>query len=245
VAGESRGLRLSTSTTTRFSVATEALRHALRSMRRLGGRIPGAAVWRLTEDGLEVEWKGGAHGLAIERLHGPAAAIRVASGVMISLAKNLPADGVVEVVIGPDEVRLRVATVREGGVTRGSTMVIPREDVGEGPTALLPVGAGDLQILMLGYQHDAEVIANAGLTDAVAERREKARGEHSTRRHHPGVAGHRREAPDPLGPRAPSGHHRRTRELPNRSRACGRRAARVVRVAASRALPALRNVRTG
>jgi hypothetical protein len=175
VAGESRGLRLSTSTTTRFSVATEALRHALRSMRRLGGRIPGAAVWRLTEDGLEVEWKGGAHGLAIERLHGPAAAIRVASGVMISLAKNLPADGVVEVVIGPDEVRLRVATVREGGVTRGSTMVIPREDVGEGPTALLPVGAGDLQILMLGYQHDAEVIANAGLTDAVAERREKAR----------------------------------------------------------------------
>lgn len=139
-----------------FTADAATLGAALRQLHRHGARTPGPAIWRLSGSELRVQWKGGAHAMDVEG--DGTAAFRVDARYVAALAKTLAKSGVLEIRVSADAVRF-------------GTFAVPKADVDDGATDLLPVDADDREVLMLAYRHGAQTIANAGLTAAVAEAR--------------------------------------------------------------------------
>lgn len=147
------------SPTATFVVDAAELGQTLGRLRKLGGRTPGPAIWRIGGEEIEVEWKGGAETLA-GRGQGRAS-FRVDARYIEALAKTLKPSGALDVVVHAD------------GRVRFGSFTVPCVAVSEGETHLLPVGASDRDVLLLAFAHEPAKLANAGLDRSVEEAREK------------------------------------------------------------------------
>jgi hypothetical protein len=136
------------------------LKHALKTLRRSGQQLAGAASWRFEPDCLSIEWAGVTVSLPVD---GDAATfVRMASKTMRGVMRlDLPASG---------EHEFRVEDGRFYWEGSYSFSVEQRDD---DVAQLLPVNARPLDIALLPIRHEAAEIKDAGLTDRVADAMER------------------------------------------------------------------------